>query len=210
VLSVFIVGTAASIGHHLVHRNKFHPVAFQQRGNLGATLPPISVMNVFPRLWDSAKTGLVGRLPQRVPLGKQGPWDTLSPKIASTPCIVIVSTYIAAHSYLALLGRVSQWLQATFTRWDQLGVNNRRSHFMTVSINNAGVSGNADITPLDVGDAVRRFREASGYSVEDLALTCGLTDVEISRIETGEDLDPGRVKRIAAALQMPASAFDSL
>lgn len=81
---------------------------------------------------------------------------------------------------------------------------------MTISINNADVSGNAGMTPVDIGDAIRRFREASGYSVEDLAVTCGLTDVEISRIETGEDLDPGRVKRIAAALQMPAAAFDSL
>lgn len=81
---------------------------------------------------------------------------------------------------------------------------------MTISINNADVSGNVGMPPVDIGDAVKRFREASGYSVEDLAVTCGLTDVEISRIETGEDLDPGRVKRIAAALQMPASTFDSL
>jgi transcriptional regulator with XRE-family HTH domain len=81
---------------------------------------------------------------------------------------------------------------------------------MTISINNADVSGNVGMPPVDIGDAVKRFREASGYSVEDLAVTCGLTDVEISRIETGEDLDPGRIKRIAAALQMPASTFDSL
>ncbi|CAN7199660.1 helix-turn-helix domain-containing protein [Pararhizobium sp. LjRoot238] len=81
---------------------------------------------------------------------------------------------------------------------------------MTISINNADVSGNAGMPPVEIGEAVRRFREASGYSIEDLALTCGLTDVEISRIETGEDVDPGRVKRIAAALQMPASTFDSL
>lgn len=81
---------------------------------------------------------------------------------------------------------------------------------MTISINNADVSGNVGMPPVDIGDAVKRFREASGYSVEDLAVTCGLTDVEISRIETGEDLDPGRIKRVAAALQMPASTFDSL
>lgn len=81
---------------------------------------------------------------------------------------------------------------------------------MTISINNADVSGNVGMPPVDIGNAVKRFREASGYSVEDLAVTCGLTDVEISRIETGEDLDPGRIKRIAAALQMPASTFDSL
>jgi len=81
---------------------------------------------------------------------------------------------------------------------------------MTISINNADASGNAGMPPVDIGEAVRRFREASGYSIEDLAVTCGLTDVEISRIETGEDVDSGRLKRVAAALQMPTSTFDSL
>ncbi|MBB5533967.1 helix-turn-helix domain-containing protein [Rhizobium giardinii] len=81
---------------------------------------------------------------------------------------------------------------------------------MTISTNNAAALGNSGMPPVEIGEAVKRFREASGYSIEDLAVTCGLTDVEISRIETGEDVDPGRVKRIAAALQMPASILDSL
>lgn len=59
----------------------------------------------------------------------------------------------------------------------------------------------------DVGDAVRRSREAVGYSVEELALTCGLTGAEITRIEIGADVDPDKLRRIAAALRVPTSAF---
>ncbi|MBB4189208.1 transcriptional regulator with XRE-family HTH domain [Sinorhizobium terangae] len=63
---------------------------------------------------------------------------------------------------------------------------------------------------VDIGHAVRRFREAVGYSIEDLALTCGLTGAEITRIEQGADVDPGRLKRIAAALRVPTSMFPEL
>ncbi|ASY73174.1 hypothetical protein SF83666_b65250 (plasmid) [Sinorhizobium fredii CCBAU 83666] len=38
-------------------------------------------------------------------------------------------------------------------------------------------------------------------------MTCGLTGAEITRIELGADVDPARLRRIAAALQMPTSAF---
>ncbi|MCA1493640.1 helix-turn-helix transcriptional regulator [Ensifer sp. NBAIM29] len=60
---------------------------------------------------------------------------------------------------------------------------------------------------VDIGDAVRRSREAVGYSVDDLALTCGLTRVEISRIELGADVDPDRLRRVAAALRVPIATF---
>ncbi|MCO5965856.1 MULTISPECIES: helix-turn-helix domain-containing protein [Sinorhizobium] len=60
---------------------------------------------------------------------------------------------------------------------------------------------------VDIGDTVRRFREAVGYSIEDLALTCGLTCAEITRIEQGADVEPGRLRRIAAALRVPSSMF---
>ncbi|PDT50835.1 MULTISPECIES: helix-turn-helix transcriptional regulator [Sinorhizobium] len=60
---------------------------------------------------------------------------------------------------------------------------------------------------VDIGLAVKQSREAMGYSVEDLSLTCGLTGAEITRIEVGADVDPGRLKRIAAALQVPTSTF---
>ncbi|WEX79565.1 helix-turn-helix domain-containing protein (plasmid) [Sinorhizobium numidicum] len=60
---------------------------------------------------------------------------------------------------------------------------------------------------VDIGFAVKQSREAMGYSVEDLSLTCGLTGAEITRIELGADVDPARLRRIAAALQVPNSTF---
>ncbi|MQW90355.1 helix-turn-helix domain-containing protein [Sinorhizobium saheli] len=60
---------------------------------------------------------------------------------------------------------------------------------------------------VNVGGAVKQSREAMGYSVEELSLTCGLTGAEITRIELGADVDPARLRRIAAALQMPTSTF---
>lgn len=60
---------------------------------------------------------------------------------------------------------------------------------------------------VDIGGAVRQSRQTKGYSVEDLSLTCGLTAAEITRIELGVDVDPARLRRIAAALQVPTSTF---
>lgn len=56
-------------------------------------------------------------------------------------------------------------------------------------------------------NAVKAVRDARGYSIEDLALTCGLAISEIASIESGEDSDPGKLHRIAAALGIPAAAF---
>lgn len=78
---------------------------------------------------------------------------------------------------------------------------------MTTSINNLDTSNLAVPTSVAIGETVRRSREALGYSVEDLAVTCGLTDSEISMIEIGADADPNRLRRIAAALQMPATSL---
>ncbi|YCI06011.1 helix-turn-helix domain-containing protein (plasmid) [Ensifer sp. D2-11] len=60
---------------------------------------------------------------------------------------------------------------------------------------------------VDIGGAVKQSREAMGYSVEDLSMTCGLTAAEITRIELGADVDPARLRRIAAALHVPTSTF---
>lgn len=54
---------------------------------------------------------------------------------------------------------------------------------------------------------VKALRESAGYSVEDLALTCGLAIGEISAIEAGEDTDPGRLRRIATALGLREQAL---
>ena len=54
---------------------------------------------------------------------------------------------------------------------------------------------------------VRALRESMGYSVEDLALTCGLATGEIGAIEAGNDADPARLRRIASALGLPERAL---
>lgn len=53
-----------------------------------------------------------------------------------------------------------------------------------------------------IGSRVRSSRQAAGYSIDDLAVTCGLTNAEISRIEDGVEIDMHHLKRIAPALQV--------
>lgn len=63
-----------------------------------------------------------------------------------------------------------------------------------------------DATDLSlVGNRVRSARQSVGYSIEDLAETCGLTSAEILAIEEGFEADPGQLKRVAAALQVSVS-----
>jgi transcriptional regulator with XRE-family HTH domain len=56
-------------------------------------------------------------------------------------------------------------------------------------------------------NAVRAIRETRGYSLEKLSLTCGLATHEIEDIESGKDADPVKLRRIAAALQLPEDAL---
>jgi transcriptional regulator with XRE-family HTH domain len=62
-----------------------------------------------------------------------------------------------------------------------------------------------DAAPTD--NALRAIRMAKGYSVEHLALTCGLAINEIMDIESGKDADPAKLRRIAHALQLPEDAL---
>ena len=62
-----------------------------------------------------------------------------------------------------------------------------------------------DAAPTD--NALRAIRMAKGYSVEHLALTCGLAINEIIDIENGRNADPMKLRRIARALQLPESAL---
>ncbi|CAM5775777.1 hypothetical protein LMIY3S_05195 [Labrys miyagiensis] len=55
------------------------------------------------------------------------------------------------------------------------------------------------------GHIFREAREAKGYSIEDLAVTCGLTVDEIKDVELGLDASPGYLRRVAAALGLPES-----
>ncbi|MDM9626456.1 helix-turn-helix domain-containing protein [Rhizobium sp. S152] len=78
---------------------------------------------------------------------------------------------------------------------------------MSISLNNLDESNATAVSAFDVASAVKAAREGVGYSVDDLAVTCGLVAGEIEDIESGEDADPAKLKRIAAALQVPVSSF---
>jgi DNA-binding XRE family transcriptional regulator len=54
----------------------------------------------------------------------------------------------------------------------------------------------------DVGTRIRVTRGSFGYSVDDLAETCGLTSDEIVAIEAGNDDDSVKIRRIASALKV--------
>ena len=58
---------------------------------------------------------------------------------------------------------------------------------------------------VSIGKRARSAREAIGYSVDQLALTCGLAHAEINAIEDGEDTDEAHLARVAAALKVPVA-----
>jgi transcriptional regulator with XRE-family HTH domain len=74
---------------------------------------------------------------------------------------------------------------------------------MTIVPNN--FDGAGAVANATVASRVRTHRESAGYSIEDLAVTCGLANTEISAIEEGSDADPAKLRRIAAALQVSVS-----
>ncbi|MCA1439485.1 helix-turn-helix transcriptional regulator [Ensifer sp. IC4062] len=78
---------------------------------------------------------------------------------------------------------------------------------MSISLETFDNKQAAAVVSNDVAARVRAAREAVGYSIEDLAVTCGLANVEISEIESGLDTSPAKLKRIASALQLPLSDF---
>ncbi|MBT9369385.1 helix-turn-helix transcriptional regulator [Rhizobium sp. CSW-27] len=58
--------------------------------------------------------------------------------------------------------------------------------------------------PVSPSETIAESRRASGYSLEDLAVTCGLTVAELQAIEAGRDTDPNHLRRVAAALKIPS------
>jgi transcriptional regulator with XRE-family HTH domain len=80
---------------------------------------------------------------------------------------------------------------------------------MTVSISNFHASNENMLATDQVASLVAQARLAAGYSVDDLAVTTGLVNDEIIEIENGSATDPAKLKRIAAALRLPASAFNA-
>ena len=78
---------------------------------------------------------------------------------------------------------------------------------MNISLNRLDQSENAIIDVSLVANRVKSSRQAAGYSIEDLAVTCGLTSAEIVRIEDGIEIDMQHLKRIAPALQLSVSSL---
>ncbi|MBB3386181.1 MULTISPECIES: helix-turn-helix domain-containing protein [unclassified Rhizobium] len=58
-----------------------------------------------------------------------------------------------------------------------------------------------------IGQALKQARENVGYSVDDLAVTCGLTTLEIDQIESGVETDELKVRRISIALSVDWTNF---
>jgi|SwirhirootsSR2_FD_contig_21_14282423_length_376_multi_7_in_0_out_0_1 transcriptional regulator with XRE-family HTH domain len=56
-------------------------------------------------------------------------------------------------------------------------------------------------------NALKALRESIGYSVEDLAIACGLARSEIDEIESGQSGDAEKLHRIARSLSLPENIF---
>lgn len=78
---------------------------------------------------------------------------------------------------------------------------------MNISVNHLDQSNDHIVDVSNVGNRVKQIRLAAGYSLEDLAVTCGLTSAEITRIEDGIEIDMQHLRRIAPALQTSVSSL---
>lgn len=69
----------------------------------------------------------------------------------------------------------------------------------------------AVLTAISNGTPViRAYREHLGYTVDDIAVTSGLTLDEVEKIEAGHRFEKGYRDRIARALGLPESIFDEI
>jgi hypothetical protein len=67
------------------------------------------------------------------------------------------------------------------------------------------------LTAISNGASViRAYREHLGYSIEDIAVTSGLTVEEVELIEAGHRFEKGYRDRIARALGLCAGIFDEI
>lgn len=78
---------------------------------------------------------------------------------------------------------------------------------MTVSMNKFDVSKEGMLAADQLAALLSEARQSAGYSIDDLAETTGLVSDEIVSVESGADVDPAKVKRIAAALRVPVSSL---
>jgi transcriptional regulator with XRE-family HTH domain len=78
---------------------------------------------------------------------------------------------------------------------------------MSISLKHTDQFASDAVGVSSVGSRIKATRESLGYSVDDLAVTCGLANDEIIDIEEGRDADPARLKRIAPALQVSVESL---
>ena len=71
---------------------------------------------------------------------------------------------------------------------------------MTISIRTPDNSLKTDNFFADLFSAARK---AAGYSLEQVAITTGLTTAEISAIESGREAENSKIQRLASALRIP-------
>lgn len=55
---------------------------------------------------------------------------------------------------------------------------------------------------VSLAQALAEGRRSAGYSFDELAVASGLTVGELEALEKGLDRDPGRLRRVATALQL--------
>ncbi len=69
----------------------------------------------------------------------------------------------------------------------------------------------AVLTAISNGTPViRAYREHLGYTVDDIAVTSGLTVGEVEKIEAGHRFEKGYRDRIARALGLPEGFFEEI
>ncbi len=57
---------------------------------------------------------------------------------------------------------------------------------------------------INIANPIAEIRKNRGYSVEQLSVISGLTELEITRLETGTLVDPARMARLLAAAGVKA------
>lgn len=78
---------------------------------------------------------------------------------------------------------------------------------MSISMNNFETASEKNVSGEQVAAAVAEARLAVGYSLEQLAVTTGLTIDQLTAVENGEGADAAVLHRIATALGLPAASF---
>ncbi|MFN7024644.1 MAG: helix-turn-helix domain-containing protein [Pseudorhizobium sp.] len=78
---------------------------------------------------------------------------------------------------------------------------------MSISMNNFDAATDTKVSGEQVAAAVAEARLAVGYSLEQLAVTTGLTIDQLTAVENGEGADASLLHRIATALGLPAATF---